>query len=129
MIKYMLAAMLAFSLTFSLCAHGAIHPIEFQELKLNVKQILPNGHDPLMTNGSLQNKEFNVVFKTDVLKYGYWNNRIWSLADQHQFRWIGLDFQTGVRLLPFMDLEYGHFSKHIMDAQYPYRETGARYPI
>jgi hypothetical protein len=102
--------------------------LEHQETSLNIKNYFPNGHNPLMPEGSILNKGLDLDLKTDLLRYGYWNNKVWSLADQHQFRWIGWNYQFGIRILPFLDVEYEHFSKHILDKQYQYKTQG-RFPV
>lgn len=108
---------------------AAYMPFELEEVKINAKHFLPNGADPLLTEGSRQNKEINLHLDVNVLRYGYINNRVWGLADQHQFRWIGLNYQYGVRVLPFLDIQAEHFSRHILDKTYPYKASGDRFPV
>lgn len=90
-----------------------------KETSLEVKQFLPGGRDPLLTDGEKPNKEFDANFNTDVLKYGYWNNRIWGLEDQGQFRAVGWNWSLGVRLSRYLDVGYEHFSRHMLDRDTP----------
>jgi hypothetical protein len=111
-------------------AYAAVEPFKMQRTYINYKDILKNGHNPLMTGGSVATKEINLHLDTDVFKYFYYNNMIWSLWDQHQVRWIGWNFKIGARVLPFLDLQYEHFSKHILDKEYPFRwPEGQRFPV
>lgn len=101
---------------------------ETREVFMTVKNYTPNSHSPFMTDGSTLNKGLNLTIQTDFLKYLYSKNVVWSLADQHQFRWIGWNYNLGARILPFLEVEYEHFSKHILDKEYPYKNQG-RFPV
>lgn len=102
--------------------------INTTEVFIDFKNYFRNGHNPLMPEGSVLNKGVDLNIKTDIDRYFYLNNKVWSLADQHQFRYIGWNWIGGVRLLPQIDLEYEHFSKHILDKEYPYKAQG-RFPV
>lgn len=102
--------------------------VDLRELSVTGKSYLPNGYNPLMPEGSQLNKGLNVNMKVDFLTNFYWNNMIWSLTDQHQFRWVGLNTQAGVRILPYISLEYEHFSKHILEKEFQFKEQG-RFPV
>ena len=102
---------------------------EVNEINLEHKIFLPGSRYPLITNNGLGNnleKELNLNLNIDVLKYGYFNNHIHSMTDispganYGQFRLIGWNFHIGIRLTNFLNIEYEHFSQHLLDAQFPY---------
>lgn len=104
-------------------------PIEMQDVYVNYKQFFQGGRDPLITNngldGRLLDKELNLHFDMDVLKYGYWHNMVHSMTDQDerghgQFRVVGWNFQAGVHLGSYLDVQYEHYSQHLLDASLPY---------
>jgi len=70
-------------------------------------------------------KELSLVWNLDLGRYMYWDNKIYGLMDREpgefsgQFRVVGWDFQLGVRLCSYLNFEYEHFSKHVLDYKYP----------
>lgn len=105
------------------------HLLELQDVYANYKQFLPGGRDPLITEnglpGRLMDKELNLHVDMDVLKYGYWHNMVHSMTDEDvnghgQFRLVGWNFQLGVHLGSYLDVQYEHFSQHLLDASLPY---------
>lgn len=103
--------------------------LELQDTYLNYKNYLPNGYTPYLPQGSTLNKGLDYHIDTDVFKYFYWNNTVWSLMDQNQFRSIGWNYEVGARVLPFVDLEYEHFSRHTLDEPSPTKAVGEKYPV
>ena len=65
--------------------------------------------------------EVNFNVNTDILRYGYFNNTIHSLADGKQFQLVGWRYQVGAYITPWMNVEYKHFSKHALDSQGPWQ--------
>jgi hypothetical protein len=111
-------------------AHAAIEPFKVDAVWLTGKQFMPNGFSPYMVDGPTLNKELDLHFNAKVLKVGYFDNMVWSLVDQSQFRWVGWNYKLGVHTLPFLDVEYEHFSRHILDAKDPFQtHFSARYPV
>lgn len=103
--------------------------IEMDETYINFKQYLPNGYSPFLPPGSTLSRGVDLQLNTDVLAVGYVNNKVWSLMDQHQFRAVGWNYQVGVRLNSFIDVEYEHFSRHVLDAPSPTLSVGQKYPV
>lgn len=99
-------------------ANAAIIPFKLDEVRIDARQYMKNGHTPYMTNGSVLNKGLDLHINNDVLRYMYINNMIWSLADQHQFRWVGWNYKIGACIMPFLDLEVDHFSRHVLERAY-----------
>lgn len=118
------------SLAVSTCHAREFKLLEVQEVSIDYKSFMRNGNSPYMTNGSTLNKEVDLNINTDFLRYFYVNNRVWSLVDQHQFRWVGLNAQIGARLTSFLDIGFEHFSQHTLDRQYYFKDiTGDRFPV
>jgi hypothetical protein len=104
------------------------HVIDLDGVYVNYKQFMPGGRDPLVTENGLghhMDKELNLHFDSTILKYGYWNNMVHSMTDEDvnghgQFRVVGWNFQLGAHLCKYLDVQYEHYSQHLMDAQLPY---------
>ncbi len=105
---------------------GAAEPFELNEVHIHYRDFFPNGHDPLITQNGLPNrglgKELNLRVNTDVLTYGYWNNLVHSMTDEDaatgangQFRTVGWNFQLGLHATRWLDIEYEHYSQHLLD--------------
>jgi hypothetical protein len=102
--------------------------IEVDRLYIETKWFSDASRNPLIDNGTGRrlDKEINLNFNVDLFTYFYWNNKIHSLTDQslngreEQFRLVNWQFQIGFRLFEFLDLEYGHSSKHLLDSQWNY---------
>lgn len=101
--------------------------IEIDRLYIETKWFSDYSRNPLIDNGSRRlDKEINLQFNVDLFTYFYWNNKIHSLTDQslngkqELFRLVNWQFQLGFHLFEFLDLEYGHSSKHLLDSQWNY---------
>ncbi len=101
--------------------------LELDAVNVNYKQFTPGGRDPLISSNGLEgrylDKELNLTVNSNLFKYGYWNNMVHSMTDQDldgrgQFRLVGWNMKLGVHLGPYLDVQYEHFSKHILDAPY-----------
>lgn len=103
--------------------------VDHRRTSITAKKFLPNGFSPYMQNGSTLNAGLDLDIETDILAVGYFNNKVWSLVDQSAFRWVGWNYQVGIRILPFVAVEYEHFSKHILDKVNPFMEQGNRFPV
>lgn len=104
-------------------------PLKTREMFINTRKFFPNGNTPYLTKGRDLGYELNINHNIDVFKLGYFNYKVWSLTDQTQFRWVGLNFKAGIRLTSIIDIEYEHFSKHILDDEYPYKAQGNNFPV
>lgn len=105
--KYLLLIAVLFG-----CAQS---PVSNRETYVNARSFFSGGREPELPPESRANKELNLVTNTDLLTYGYWDNKIWSITDQGQFRAIGYNYKLGVRLFTELYVEYEHFSKHWLD--------------
>lgn len=89
--------------------------IRLTDAYMDYKQFLPNGFSPYMPSSSDLNKEIDLHVNTEIFRYGYWNNQVWSLWDQGQVRWFGWEYEVGVHATSFIDIFYNHFSRHEAD--------------
>ncbi len=124
-----IAVWVALCLIASASQASEYHLIDTREVYVNAKQFLPNGYSPYMSQGSELNKGIDLHIKTDVLVVGYVDQMVWSLIDQSQFRWVGWNYKIGIRTLSFLDIEYEHFSRHVLDRTNPFMTYGARFPV
>lgn len=109
---------------------GELKLLDLNTVNIEYKNFTPNTHSVYMTDGSILNKGLNLNINTDVLRFGYINQTVWSLTDQHQFRWVGWNYHIGLRVLSYLDVEWEHFSRHILDKEYPYKATQhQRFPV
>jgi hypothetical protein len=93
--------------------------IELRESYINYKYFVHPGRDPLFTD--LPHKEeLNLHVNTDILRYMYWDNMVHSMTDASQYRVVGLNTKLGVRLSGILDVQFEHFSKHMLDTVHPW---------
>lgn len=104
------------------------HLIEVQEVNVEYKQFLDGSRDAIVSQdglGNLIDKEVNLNINFDISEYFYWNNMIHSIVDSNgvsggQFRLIGWNFRVGLRLTNYFDIEWEHFSQHLLDVISPF---------
>lgn len=67
-----------------------------------------------------------VNFDTEILKYGYWDNRVHMDMDDTQVRHVGWLWELGLHLGPYVDVFHNHHSRHGLEYKNP-RED--RFPV
>jgi hypothetical protein len=97
---------------------------ELEEVSAQYKHFYPGARDPLFYNSNPK-EELNLTVNTTLLHYLFWNNRIHSMTNASQYYVVGWNLQLGVRLTPFLELGYDHFSKHLLDDKLP----NQRFPV
>ncbi len=104
------------------------HALELDQAYINYRQYTPGGTSYLVTNNGLPDRSLDkgvsLHLDTTFLSYAYWNNTVHAETDKAldgggQFRTVGWQFQFGVRLTDYLDVEYAHHSQHILDHQGP----------
>lgn len=102
--------------------------IQLDQVYLNYKSFMPGSTNYLITNNGLpdrsMDKEVSVHLDTTLLSYAYWNNIIHTGTDASpteagQFRTVGWQFDLGLRVADWLDVQYEHHSQHILDWQGP----------
>lgn len=108
---------------------------DLSEVSLTYRSFFPGGHDPLITDTGLVNKqlgkEMDLSVNTSLLRYLYWNNTIHSLTDADvnagggQFRMVGWEFGLGIDFRKIsssipLTAGYYHYSQHSLDHEYPW---------
>lgn len=66
-----------------------------------------------------------VNFDLELLKYGYWDNRVHMDMDDRQVRHTGWQWELGLRVGP-VDLFHAHHSRHGLEYRNP---RGDRFPV
>ncbi len=92
--------------------------LEMRETKLNYKYFVHPGRDPLFTS-SHQKEELNLSVNTNMLGVFYWDNTVHAKTDDAQYRVVGWNIKLGVHLHPRLDIQYEHFSRHLLDSKHP----------
>jgi hypothetical protein len=71
------------------------------------------------SDGEHWDKGCAVNFKIDMVKYGkysfYFDNRVHGEATNVQFRQVGWQFETGLKVDEYVALYYYHHSQHVLD--------------
>jgi len=72
---------------------------------------------PLLQQNGLNGpkQELNLQVDSVLFSYFYFNNRIHSQTDERQFRVVGWNFKLGISIWRNLDVEYEHFSRHLLD--------------
>lgn len=98
--------------------HGA-EAVTLRELSIDYDRFHPSARMPEIP--AHRPKE-GLAFNFDVNLGGpfFWDNRVWSLTDDGQYRFVSWSFQLGVRVLPELSLSYHHQSGHLLDAHHPW---------
>ncbi len=102
------------------CAHGRdFKLLELRETSLNYKYFVHPGRDPLFINEH-HKEELNLHLNLDVFKYLFINNMVHSKTSPSQYRVVGLNSKIGVHVTKHVDIQYEHFSKHLLDKKHEY---------
>lgn len=122
------SCIIAFVFSLISCA-GEFDIVELEQVKIQYKDFFDDGHDPLVTQNGLLNKqlgkELNVLIDTNLFQYFYFNNIVHSMTDENpsgigQFRTIAWSYDIGVRLTTFLNVAITHRSQHLLDHVWPY---------
>lgn len=116
-----LAALLTFLAAVNSASASEFKLLDFQEASLNYKKFLGARHW-LVT--SPQN-ELNLTLNTNFLHFLFWNNRVHSITDEANFAYVGWNYFLGIRVTRFLDVQYEHFSAHLLDG----RSRDGWYPV
>lgn len=96
--------------------------IKLREASVKYQKFADNNYAPYFDKP--QKERLSLVVNSDLLKYGFWNNRVHGTTTEDQYRWVGWNFQVGVRLFRQLDVQYEHHSQHAMDYN-----IGAHFPV
>lgn len=103
--KLILAALL-------ICATS--QAVTLRDLSLNYRRFDPSNRMPDL-NGFTAKDGLTLNVDTDLFYRFYWNSRVVALTDNGGYKLVGLNFHLGVRVFSTLNLEYEHFSKHLLD--------------
>lgn len=98
--------------------------IDFQEASINYKGFTGARH-PLLED---VRNELNLTLNTNFLHAFFFNNKVHSITDSQNFALVGWNFFVGVRVTKWLDIQYEHYSRHVLDRQYrdgwfPYEDS------
>jgi hypothetical protein len=65
--------------------------------------------------------DFNLKLDLDLPVNFYYNNKVNSIIDTNQFRFIGYTFEVGNRIFKGVEVYFQHFSGHVFDESHEYR--------
>ena len=105
---------------------SAFDLIDLREVTFDYKSFNSGGHDPIIQDSGIINREddkyIGLNANVDVLHYFYMNNLVHGTSDQPivgqgvgQFRTVGWQYELGVHLTDWLDLDYEHHSQHLLD--------------
>lgn len=103
-------------LLLSLCWAVEIRDLSLEYRQFQEGSILHELPDQFAARG-----ELNLDLDMRLVGPLFWRNRVHSLIDQSQFRLIGWNFVLGWEVTDWLELNWEHFSRHLLDAQYPNR--------
>lgn len=116
------------SFLFSVYAKAEITQVS--ELSMEYKNFAKGSHNPLITDNGLNHlmgQELNLRMNLEFLDCLYWRNMVHSYTDRQengtrgQYRLIGWNYALGIRPFQWVELGYEHFSQHLLDATFPFR--------
>lgn len=93
-------------------------PVQLKEVYINYKNFM-YARDPLFYN-SVPKTEINFNINTDFLEILYFNNKLHTMTNYKQFYVVGWNFFVGMHLGDYVDVQYEHYSKHLLDDKHPY---------
>jgi hypothetical protein len=99
------------------------HLIELDEVSINYKNFMDGGRNPYFYD-SVPKEEVNYQINTTVAKHFYWNTKLHSMTNDAQYYMAGLNLKLGFSLTDWLDVQYEHFSRHVLDHTYPHQKFG-----
>ena len=109
-IKYLLLLLI----TFNSYAKDLSNIIHVKKLYIETEKHIIANRDYYFIEGKTPNYGLNLGLKLEALNYLYMKNKITSRTDENQFRFIGLDHETGI-MYNGLDVYFRHFSGHSLD--------------
>lgn len=103
------------SLFSLLCGYAAYAGdfIQLDTAKVDYRRFM--GESTTFNFPSYQKDRLGLTLDSNIATYGFWRNRVHGTTDQFGFRWIGYNFDFGIRVAPFLDVLYEHHSQHLLD--------------
>lgn len=93
--------------------------LELSEAKLNYKYFVHPGRDPLFSPNAPQKEELNLHVNTHVARVFYWDNIVHAKTNDAQYHVVGWNLKLGMHLHRYLDVQYEHFSRHLLDEKGP----------
>lgn len=100
-------------------------PLRLSSLGVKYRSFISPGRDALIyPNEHKEAIELNL--NTDVLRFLYFDARVFGIVDQTQYRAVGLNTMVGARVTDWSRVEIEHLSEHILDGQHSFLP---RFPV
>ena len=125
--------LLVFLFAVSTMTKGDI--IELNDVYLEAEKTIGINRGYFIPQNSVPKYHFNLGLDLeDGLGILYADNRISSVVDQSQFRYVALDSEVGINTTVGLQLYYRHYSGHMLDAtstdRFPQENTvGLRFSL
>jgi hypothetical protein len=84
------------------------------------KRVLTN-RDYFLNENRIPHNDLNLGLDLDLPATLYYNNKVNSIVDTNQFRYIGYTFELGARPFKGIEVYFQHFSGHALDETFDYR--------
>jgi hypothetical protein len=111
------AAIITFSVLLAMSSNveASIAPsIELNSLAIKWRSYLSPGRDALIYPHEHKDA-IELSVDMDVLRYFYWDSRVYGITDNSQYRAVGLNAHIGLRFTDSFRAEYEHTSEHLLD--------------
>jgi len=95
----------------------ALDVVSLREARIDYRNynIISSYNRPLLIYPEVAKEGIILHVNTDILKYGFWDNSVEALTTDAQYRSIGLQFNLGLRITPWLDVSYWHHSQHVLE--------------
>lgn len=118
MILSLFFLLLLLCVTISKRAHS-IEPVKLRDVFIDYRDFT-FARDPVLSAAGYElQKQLDLTLNSTLADYVFWKNKVHSQTDQRQFRLVGWESRVGITLHKNLELEYGHFSRHILDGVTP----------
>lgn len=104
-------------------------------MDLEYSKLNPNNRDPYAPEYTGRWKD-RAALKWDisVFEFLYWRNNVHTeMIDTGQVKTVGWEWEAGLPLGKYFEVEHHHHSRHIMDEpeqqRYNYPDSGSQFPV
>ena len=115
-IKY---GIILFSISFTIQAQDLSRFIKTKRLYIETERRVVTNREYYLRDRRDATYDVNLGLDLELPQTVYYNNKVTSITDSNQFRFIGLDFEVGMRPFEGIDVYFQHFSGHALDESYP----------
>lgn len=92
--------------------------VEIRDLYIEAERATMVNRNYFFKDRDQRRYSLNLGLNLDITEDFFFNSLVTSMTDKNQFRFVGLDFDTGYRILHGFEVYFKHFSGHILDDTY-----------